>query len=108
MTHFHRSMNIRLALSLLACSILLQPELVLAWRVEYDGGPIEAISEGKLYVQGNTGQYIFEPIGLCSWCEVGIEVLISLQSLTRATLRPKSESFSARPVNAFIIRDARE
>jgi hypothetical protein len=101
-------MNIGAALGLLACSILLHPDSVSAWRVDYDGGPIEAITEGKLYVQGNTGQYIFEPIGLCAWCEVGIEVLVSLDSLTRATLRPKSESFSARPVKVFIIRDARE
>lgn len=101
-------MNVGVALGLLACSILLQPDSVLAWRVEYDGGPIEAISEGKLHVQGSTGQYIFEPIGLCSWCEVGIEILITLHSLSRATLRPKSEFFAARPVNAFIIRDARE
>jgi hypothetical protein len=101
-------MIVGVALSLLACSILMLPDRVLALRLEYDGGLIEAISEGRLYVQGSTGQHILEPIGLCSWCEVGMEILITFHGFTRATLRPKSESFSARPVKAFIIRDARE
>jgi hypothetical protein len=101
-------MPIRAAFCFLACLLLFQQDLVRAWRAEYDGGLIETISESKIHVQGSRGQHIFEPIGMCSWCEVGIDVLITFHGLTRATLRPKSESFSGRPVKAFILRDGRE
>ncbi len=79
-----------------------------ALRVEYDGGPIKTIVDDKIYVQGSLGSHVFEPIGVCSWCEEGVEVLITFSGYTRATLQPKSESFHGRPVPVLIIKDGRE
>lgn len=79
-----------------------------AWKVQYDSGPIEAMEGDRLYVKGSRGVHILETIGVCHWCEVGLTVLVTFTSLTRATVKPVVNSMGRRPVSAFIIRDGRE
>lgn len=90
------------------CFVLITPDHLRALRVEYDGGPIQSIVDDKIYVKGELGNHIFEPIGTCSWCEEGLEVSIAFEGYTRATLQPKSQSFRGRPLQVLIIRDGRE
>ena len=100
----------RVAAFALVCffSILITPNHLWALRVEYDVGIIENIVDDKIYVKGDRGDHIFEPVGTCSWCEESVEVSIAFQGYTRATLQPKSQSFRGRPLPVLIIRDGRE
>jgi len=88
--------------------MLISPDHLRALRVEYDGGLIQSIADDKIYVKGEMGDHIFEPIGTCSWCEEGVEVSIAFTGYTRATLQPRSQSFRGRPLPVLIIRDGRD
>ena len=79
-----------------------------ALGTEYDGGIIERIVDDRIYVKGEMGEHIFEILGVCSWCEEGLEVSIAFKGYTRATLQPKSPGFQGRPLQVLIIRDGRE
>lgn len=83
------------------------PSFSAAQRVSFDSGPITLISEEKVTVVGNLGTHVLEPIGDCTWCEVGLEVLIEFRDLTRAVIKPHDESSVARPIRAFIVVDGR-
>ena len=93
---------------LCVCSILITPNHLCGLSFDYDGGVIQSIVDDRIYVKGQLGDHIFEPIGVCSWCEEGIEVSIAFQGYTRATLQPKSLPFPVRPLPVLIIRDGRE
>ncbi len=108
MKHHNGLMRLTYAALLCFCFILITPNHLWALRIEYDGGLIERIGEDRIYVKGEMGDHIFEPIGVCSWCEEGIEVSIVFQGYTRATLQPKSQSFRGKPLPVLIIRDGRE
>jgi hypothetical protein len=101
-------MRVAAAALLCFCFILITPDRLRALRVEYDGGTIQSIVEDRIYVKGETGDHVFEPIGFCSWCEEGLEVSITFRGYTRATLQPKSQAFRGRPLPVLIIRDGRE
>ncbi len=75
---------------------------------DYDAGIIERIVDDQIYVRGDLGEHVFEPIGICSWCEEGVEVSVTFKGYTRATLEPKSTSFRGRPLQVLIIHDGRE
>jgi hypothetical protein len=75
---------------------------------KYDVGVIESMNEGYIYVRGNYGTHQLELLGTCLWCEVGLEVLVTFQGFTRATLAPYSRTPLGKPVKAFIIKDGRE
>ncbi len=90
------------------CFISVTPNSLSALGTEYDGGIIERIADDRIYVKGELGDHIFEIIGICSWCEEGLEVSIAFKGYTRATLQPKSPSFQGRPSQVLIIRDGRE
>ena len=93
---------------LCVCSILIAPNYLRGLSFDYDGGVIQSIVDDRIYVKGELGDHIFEPIGVCSWCEEGVEVSIAFQGYTRATLQPKSLPFPVRPLPVLIIRDGRE
>ncbi len=90
------------------CFIPFAPNYLSALGTEYDGGIIERIADDRIYVKGEMGDHVFEIIGVCSWCEEGLEVSIAFKGYTRATLQPKSPSFQGRPLQVLIIRDGRE
>jgi len=90
------------------CFIPIAPNNLSALGTEYDGGIIERIADDRIYVKGEMGDHVFEIIGVCSWCEEGLEVSIAFKGYTRATLQPKSPSFQGRPLQVLIIRDGRE
>jgi hypothetical protein len=90
------------------CFILITHTRLCAVSVEYDSGLIERVVDDRIYVKGGLGDHVFEPVGICSWCEEGVEVSIAFQGYTRATLQPKSQSFRGRPLQVLIIRDGRE
>jgi len=81
---------------------------IFALSRDYDSGLIEDISENYIYVRGNRGLHVFEPLGYCSWCEVGLEVEVRFEGPVRATIKPYEETIGGRPVKALIIRDGRE
>lgn len=90
-----------------ALAILSQAQLD-AGRIESDSGPIEAVDGDRIYVKGNRGVHVLETIGVCHWCEVGLTVLVTFKSLTRATIKPYVNTMGRRPVPVFIIHDGRE
>lgn len=102
MKHF----TVRVIAAVLATIVMATP--LDARRVDYDSGPIEAMSEGLIYVRGNTGVHIFEPVGACVWCELGLEVLVTFLGFTRATLKPFSKSVRGRPLRVLVVRDGRD
>ncbi len=79
-----------------------------AQKIDYDSGPIEMMAEGKIYVKGNRGNHVLEPLGECVWCEVGLEVLITFKGLTRAELKPYAERGNSKSISVFLIKDGRE
>lgn len=79
-----------------------------ARRVDYDSGPIESLDEGLILVKGNRGVHVLEPLGVCFWCEEGMEVLITFLGFTRATLKPYSRSIRGRPIKVLVLEDGRE
>jgi hypothetical protein len=110
MSHKFRERQTRaIAVALLCfCLLSVTPNYLRALGVEYEGGMIERIVDDRIYVKGEMGDHIFEIIGVCSWCEEGLEVSIAFKGYTRATLQPKSPSFQGRPLQVLIIRDGRE
>jgi len=98
------ALTITLAISLL----FLSQSSPLAWRVEAIAGTIQEISEQAVYVEGDRGINVFELRGVCSWCEVGLAVIVVFQSPTMATMRPEPNSLNNKPVRMFIVRDGRE
>ena len=78
-----------------------------AWQIDYDSGAIEAMDGDRVYVNGNRGPHLLETIGVCHWCKVGLTVVVTFKSLSRATIKPYVNSMGRRPVPAFIIRDGR-
>lgn len=87
--------------------LIVGPASTQAQKITYDSGPIALISEEKITVQGNLGVHVLEPIGDCTWCEVGLEVLIEFQDLSRVVIKPYNDSSFARPIRAFIVVDGR-
>jgi len=76
----------------------------------YDYGPITLIVDDTIYVDGTEGVYALELLGICSWCEEGMEVLINFLDAVTATVRPyngKSAVSAFKPVRTIIIRDGR-
>ncbi len=92
-----------LALSLLFIAVSAQAQL----STEYDSGPIVSMPEGMIHIKGNRGDHVIEPIGVCTWCEVDLEVLITFKRYTRVTLRPYVGGSSRREIKAFLVRDGR-
>ncbi|MBI5248237.1 MAG: hypothetical protein HY912_01970 [Desulfomonile tiedjei] len=77
---------------------------------EYDSGLINHIIDDTVYVDGNNGMYVVELLGMCTWCEEGMEVLIKLPGFMKATIEPYRQPGDVsrfKPVRALIIRDAR-
>jgi hypothetical protein len=86
--------------------------LAASWSpaAEYDSGPIASIVDDTVYVEGNNGTYELQLLGLCTWCEEGLEVLIRFDSVAKASMKPQKgpDDFSIfKAVRALIIRDAR-
>ena len=79
-------------------AFLLSPQSA-AWKVEYDSGPITAIDGDRVQVDGKHGAHVLETIGVCYWCEVGLTVLITFESIMRANIKPFVNSMGRRPVS---------
>ncbi len=77
-------------------------------RIEHDSGPIELSNEGRIIVRGSRGEHVIEPLTVCAWCSEGLEVLLTFNGFTRATIQPFNNNRSVRPIKGFIIRDGRE
>ena len=56
------------------CFLSVTPNSLSAFGTEYDAGIIERIADDRIYVKGEFGDHVFEIIGICSWCEEGLEV----------------------------------
>jgi hypothetical protein len=74
---------------------------------EYDGGPILSVGEDYIEIQGEKGRYIVEPLGICSWCQVGIHAILRFRGFTQATLKPKEDFGDVRPIRVLILHDTR-
>lgn len=70
-------------------------------------GVIQEIVEDRLYISGETGMHILEPLGICAWCEADQSITIFFDTVTRASIQPYPNPFRKRRVETFIIRDAR-
>ncbi len=101
-------MKTALTITLTISLLFLSQSSPLAWRVESIGGTIQEISEQAVYVLGDRGINVFELIGVCSWCEDGLDVVVVFQSPTMATMRPEPNLMKNKPVRMFIVRDGRE
>jgi hypothetical protein len=100
----------RMVLALLAAAtlVLCCSNEGAAQTVDRDRGSIESIMGDRIIVNGLRGRHELEAIGVCSWCEADLEVVITFLSSLRGTLEPDSPSREARPVKVLIIRDGRE
>jgi hypothetical protein len=72
-----------------------------------DGGPIEEMSENKILIHGDYGSYLLEIIGICSWCEIGVDVNINFERMSRASIQPKLGTKLVRPVKVFVVEQQR-
>jgi hypothetical protein len=97
-----------LAVMIMCLALVSGDTLLLAGRIEYDSGPIDEVSEGKVYISGQKGAHVLELLENCPWCEVGLEVLVAFSGSTYATLKPYSEHINIRPIRTIIIRDGRQ
>lgn len=73
-----------------------------------DNGFIEAMLDEKIVVQGYLGTHVLELIGVCTWCEVGMQVAVRFISVTRAELIQTDTGMAKAPVNALILIDGRD
>ncbi len=72
-----------------------------------EGGIIEFISSGNIHVKGSKGHHIFFPLRFCTWCEPGRSVLITYESVTRATLQPAPVNPRLKAIPILIVKDGR-
>ena len=94
------------ALSLtIACCSSLQS---IAAESDWDSGPIEIISEDRIYVNGRRGRHVFETLGSCLWCEQGLDVLIRFRGFARAIITPNNQPERNRSLRVLVIKDGRE
>ncbi len=96
-----------LALAVAAWMMVSAPQLVGAWRNEFDVGYIESTEGGLIHVQGGKGLHVLEVLRECLWCEEGLEVTVTFSGYGRATLRPTLRSHHGKPIRAFLFRDGR-
>ncbi len=96
------------ALGVLVCFLVLNCGEVAAGRTGRDEGTIDSMSESVVAVKGVRGVHILEFLGECSWCEEGMEVIVTFGSYGRASLSPRERSGLIRPVKAMVIKDGRE
>lgn len=100
----------RIGILLFALCLSLHEGAPAVQAADYDSGSIDLIVEDTLYIEGTKGVYVVELLGLCTWCEEGLEVLVQFLGATRASIKPYREpgDFSSfKPVKALIIRDGR-
>jgi hypothetical protein len=96
-----------LALAFAMWTIVSAPQVVGAGRNEFDGGRIESIDGGLIYVQGEKGLHVLEALQECLWCQEELEVTVTFSGYGRATLRPALRSHHGKPIRAFLYRDGR-
>ena len=65
------SMTLILSLALTTSQSLATP-----YMPRSDNGFIEAMLDEKIVVQGYLGTHVLELIGVCTWCEVGMQVAV--------------------------------
>jgi hypothetical protein len=97
-----------LLIAALSCFILLHTAASSAARVEVDHGTIESISDGRILIQGTRGNHVLEMIRDCTWCEERMHVTVKFIGYGRATIRPKNQDFTARPLPVIVVKDGRE
>ena len=73
-----------------------------------DLGVIQEITGDRVYIQGRLGDYIFEMLNTCNWCERSIDVIIAFESFSRASIRPDPNPLNMSSVQLFIMKDARD
>ncbi|HMK35223.1 MAG TPA: hypothetical protein VK463_09170 [Desulfomonilaceae bacterium] len=100
--------KIWIGMFLVLCLTVIPPGSIRAQKTDYDSGPIEVISENLVFVKGNRGTHVLEPIGECIWCEVGLEVLITFDTFVRVSFKPYSDAGNSRARSAFLVKDGRE
>ena len=97
------SMTLILSLALTTSQSLATP-----YMPRSDNGFIEAMLDEKIVVQGYLGTHVLELIGVCTWCEVGMQVAVRFISVTRAELVQTDTGIAKPPVNVLILIDGRE
>jgi hypothetical protein len=80
---------------------------VLAVRADQDVGIIEGASEGKIAVEGSRGLHVFESVRACTWCQPGVEVVVTFSGFGRATLKPSADFPTGAVLDVLIVRDGR-
>ena len=73
-----------------------------------DLGVIEEITGDRVYIQGKLGDYIFEMLTTCNWCERSVDVIVNFESFSRASMRPDPNPLNMSSVQLFIMKDARD
>jgi hypothetical protein len=79
-----------------------------SYSPQSDLGIIQEIIGDRVYIEGRLGNYIFEMLNTCSWCEKSLNVLVSFESFSRASIRPDPNPLNMASVQLFIIKDARD
>lgn len=102
--------TVRIACMALILSLVLMTSQLLAtpYLPRSDNGFIEAMLDEKIVVQGYLGTHVLELIGVCTWCEVGMQVAVRFLSVTRAELVQTETAIAKPPVNVFILIDGRD
>lgn len=95
-------------------SLLLIASLTVGWTLQaqaaeanWDAGPIDAINDDYLYIEGGKGRHVLQMIGDCSWCTLGLQVLIRFQPFRRATVTPYPGTERGHKVRTLVVRDGR-
>jgi hypothetical protein len=95
-------------LAILALFLVFNSTAVAAGRWDRDEGTIESVSDGAIEIHGARGIHVLEPLRDCTWCEAGIEVIVTFKGLGRAVLSPSVRSpLVRRPVKVLVIKDGR-
>jgi hypothetical protein len=95
-----------LSLAIFACVIQLNLTAYAA-PPEYVVGRIVKVKSGRVYVSGDKGQHILEPLRVCHWCKKGLAVLITYRGITKAKIKPYDNPLREKPIHVYIIRDGR-
>jgi hypothetical protein len=104
-----KAVSVTFLLTILALFLVSNSAAVAAGRWDRDEGTIDSVSDGAIEIHGVRGIHILEMLQDCTWCEAGIEVIVTFKGFGRADLSPSLRSpLVRRPVKVLVIKDGRD